>query len=62
MGNMDSSYLVFQAHEAMPMIVGKRGLGGIPSDWITRVSIGKSLDRECWSCKHIYVTILRHRQ
>lgn len=54
---MDTSYLVFQTHEAMSMIISKRGLGGITSDWITRVSIGKSLDRERWSCKHIETTI-----
>lgn len=61
MRSIDRSYLVFQAHEAMSMIISKGWLGGIPSDWITRVSIRKSLDRECWSCKHIYVTILGYR-
>lgn len=55
-GRRYSSHLVFQTHEAMPMIISKGGLGGIPSDWITRVPIGKTLNRECWSCKHIEST------
>lgn len=62
MRSVDRSYLVFQAHEWMSVIITKRGLGGIPPDWITRVSVGKSLDRERWSCKHIYVRILRRKQ
>lgn len=50
---VDRSYLVFQTHEAMSMIISQRGLRGITSDWVTGVSIGESLDREPWSCKHI---------
>lgn len=48
-------HLVLQAHEVVAVIITKRRLGGVTSDWISRVSIGKTLDRECWSCKHIYV-------
>lgn len=50
-------YLVFQAHEAVAVIISKRGLGGITSDWITRISIWKTLNRECWSCKDMCVAI-----
>lgn len=41
--------LVFQTHETISVVVSKRGLGRFPSDWITRVSIRKSLNRERWS-------------
>lgn len=54
-------HLVFQAHEAVSVIVGKGGLRGIPPHWIARVSIGKSLNRECWSCKHILKMVIKRK-
>lgn len=62
MSSMGKSYLVFQTHEAMSMIISKGGLGGITSDWITGISIRKSLDRERWSCKHINVSLSRQNR
>lgn len=40
------SHLVIQSHEAVSVVVGERGLRWVCTDWVSRVSIRKTLHRE----------------
>lgn len=42
-------YLIIQPHEAVSVVVIERGLGRVTADGVAGISIGKALNRECWS-------------
>lgn len=44
--------MVLQTHEAVSVLVRNGGLGGVTAQWVAGESVGKVLNRKCWSCKH----------